>query len=955
MSEGTPVGHLSPEDGRLSQLLGPVDTSNLSSLLHDIITRLQAQESEMRALAASSKDDRDKIRELEKEMEGMQEQNNALHRDNAELTAQVQAMQDESKKADSATTPGQEDLLHRMQVLEGELKGMQQQVEEDQRKQDQQLQAALHQLQGEIDRCKQSGDEGAGAGPVGAETSPGGSFDRLAREIDALRARVDSLERDRNAGDMSKSGTNPLDVLLPQSGNPQEDISRFHPIQLYNRPAPGAPTSSSEVDQAVQVFIDSLPHDGALMNISGEEDNIPPVAKSREGGSRPRLPADSSSSSKNGSSSSPVDASSLPTRMEITPSAVVHPEHYVLFQGGEGVFGSGVPTTGQQQAVHLGIPEGTTEFTMMAFDLRDKEHRAQVEDRRDRIAELQRQTEDALRKVSASSRDRAALQRRVEDLERQVKALNRKLEEVKEVPGFKAEAVTPRRVRLSTPRGGSPSEDGAMQDGIPVQDMFSPGSDSPSLEKRLIACENMIEDMLARLGALGSEHRRNSSLEASAQIQMDDLQAALDSLRKRLVAVEGKLLGLGGLSQHGTAPGGSGALENTPTSDSGNIMNSEMLEKVAALAADVDLLKDQLMKMAVVRELPNKFSKLERLVGKKADQSSLDDLVESMERRYKEQQMAAATIESPRVPAHQPVAMMQERSAPTADVIPAASDSANSTSMTAEEQASIHEELRALRKALNEHARLLDGLDDRKIDRSELHKAINKLMEDIEELRSTKADGDILVRKCDKDVVEGQFERMKKEFRDLLSGQASSATNAIREAAEHLAAMIDDKADRTDVRRVKEFLVRYLQENSPEEGPGGDGLAGAKGFRCLSCNRPIPKMRVRPGAPVHEVFNTTSSTSMRQRAQMGRPKIPELTSSSPTLRSLMASPNRLMNSSSAGASGSGPLFGAESPENSYSVPSQQSHPPASAPGYGGGRQSQNNSNATPRSSELPPI
>ena len=40
----------------------------------------------------------------------------------------------------------------------------------------------------------------------------------------------------------------------------------------------------------------------------------------------------------------------------ITPSAVVHPEHYVLFQGGEGVFGSGVPTTGQQQAVHLGIP-----------------------------------------------------------------------------------------------------------------------------------------------------------------------------------------------------------------------------------------------------------------------------------------------------------------------------------------------------------------------------------------------------------------------------------------------------------------------------------------------------------------------------------------------------------------------------------------------------------------------
>ena len=116
-----------------------------------------------------------------------------------------------------------------------------------------------------------------------------------------------------------------------------------------------------------------------------------------------------------------------------------------------------------------------------------------------------------------------------------------------------------------------------------------------------------IEDMLARLGALGSEHRRNSSLEASAQIQMDDLQAALDSLRKRLVvcralsldltccsllfaatlfphcvllcqAVEGKLLGLGGLSQHGTAPGGSGALENTPTSDSGLVSHRVSLQ-----------------------------------------------------------------------------------------------------------------------------------------------------------------------------------------------------------------------------------------------------------------------------------------------------------------------------------------------------------------------------------------
>ena len=37
--------------------------------------------------------------------------------------------------------------------------------------------------------------------------------------------------------------------------------------------------------------------------------------------------------------------------------------------------------------------------------------------------------------------------------------------------------------------------------------------------------------------------------------------------------------------------------------------------------------------------------------------------------------------------------------------------------------------MRALRKALNEHARMLDGLDDRKIDRSELNKAINKLVE----------------------------------------------------------------------------------------------------------------------------------------------------------------------------------------------------------------------------------
>lgn len=46
---------------------------------------------------------------------------------------------------------------------------------------------------------------------------------------------------------------------------------------------------------------------------------------------------------------------------------------------------------------------------------------------------------------------------------------------------------------------------------------------------------------------------------------------------------------------------------------------------------------------------------------------------------------------------------------------------------------------------------------------SEAPHMMDSFLQDIEELRSTKADGDILVRKCDKDVVEGQFERMKKE------------------------------------------------------------------------------------------------------------------------------------------------------------------------------------------------
>ena len=90
-------------------------------------------------------------------------------------------------------------------------------------------------------------------------------------------------------------------------------------------------------------------------------------------------------------------------------------------------------------------------------------------------------------------------------------------------------------------------------------------------------------------------------------------------------------------------------------------LSGEVLEKLASLSADLDLLKEQvcvsfvflvfpicsvfvfvsfvfftlellhavqLSKMAVLREMPNKLGKLERALAKKADQSSLDALVE---------------------------------------------------------------------------------------------------------------------------------------------------------------------------------------------------------------------------------------------------------------------------------------------------------------------------------------
>ena len=68
-------------------------------------------------------------------------------------------------------------------------------------------------------------------------------------------------------------------------------------------------------------------------------------------------------------------------------------------------------------------------------------------------------------------------------------------------------------------------------------------------------------------------------------------------------------------------------------------------------------------------------------------------------------------------------------------------------------------------------------------------------------LEGTKCDISMVSRKAEREYVDACVDKLKKEVAMLAEHNTSKATNAIRDAADHLAQMVDDKADRIEVRR----------------------------------------------------------------------------------------------------------------------------------------------------------
>lgn len=85
------------------------------------------------------------------------------------------------------------------------------------------------------------------------------------------------------------------------------------------------------------------------------------------------------------------------------------------------------------------------------------------------------------------------------------------------------------------------------------------------------------------------------------------------------------------------------------------------------------------------------------------------------------------------------------------------------------------------------------------------------------------------------------IEKLRRDFDDLISNASDNAANLLSKDLLLLQNLLEEKAPKSDLKKLKEYLTLIQKEDK-----SGEGLAGKVGYRCLSCNRAMAGMRTKP-------------------------------------------------------------------------------------------------------------
>lgn len=166
----------------------------------------------------------------------------------------------------------------------------------------------------------------------------------------------------------------------------------------------------------------------------------------------------------------------------------------------------------------------------------------------------------------------------------------------------------------------------------------------------------------------------------------------------------------------------------------------------------------------------------------------------------------------------------------------------NSGDLKASEKAM--EDIEKLKDAINAHAKDIHNLYKAKAEKGEVFKELSDYKEILDRHDQMKADASIVARKAEREYVDSALEKLKSELEGVVGQTNAHTSNLIAKDLEFLKGLLDHKASKAEVRKLRDLMKRLGSTERKTDG----GLVGYRKLRCLSCNASMENMRTKPHA-----------------------------------------------------------------------------------------------------------
>eukprot|EP00817_Percolomonadidae_sp_ATCC50343_P000267 CAMPEP_0117425100 /NCGR_PEP_ID=MMETSP0758-20121206/5411_1 /TAXON_ID=63605 /ORGANISM="Percolomonas cosmopolitus, Strain AE-1 (ATCC 50343)" /LENGTH=925 /DNA_ID=CAMNT_0005209325 /DNA_START=235 /DNA_END=3009 /DNA_ORIENTATION=+ len=170
--------------------------------------------------------------------------------------------------------------------------------------------------------------------------------------------------------------------------------------------------------------------------------------------------------------------------------------------------------------------------------------------------------------------------------------------------------------------------------------------------------------------------------------------------------------------------------------------------------------------------------------------------------------------------------------------------SVDAATIDSKANAQASEDIEKLKAAINAHANDINNLYKAKANKTDTYKELSDMKEVLDRHDQMKADASIVARKAEREYVDNALEKLKAELENAVGQTNAHTSNLIAKDLEFLKGLLDNKASKSDVRKLRDLMKRMTSTERKTDG----GLVGYRQLRCLSCNANMDNMRTKPQA-----------------------------------------------------------------------------------------------------------